>query len=949
VEARPIKDGWYTEKLHNPHRSNKITMKWTVLSLLSFSLCAAGDFSTGQAARLVIGQSPFSAQEQGASDRLLGAVGGVAYGANTLIISDSNILGALPNNNRVLIYNDVNGFVFDPRDTPPQVSGRCNVCVGKASVVLGQEGFDKTDARGATDKTLFNPNGVAYNGRFLAVADRFNNRVLIWRGLPATNQAPATFVVGQANFTTSTPSLSATGLRGPTGVWLDANDGLWVADTANDRVLYYGAITQNGQAARLVLGQSDFGVNQQLGKELDPVVAANSMRAPVSVTTDGTRLYVADLGLNRVLIWNRIPSSNGTGADVVLGQKDFSGRFSNNTPQVCEALNPDESDPAKRVYPSRCSASLSLPRYALSDGQRLFVADGGNDRVLVYRQIPVQNAAKADVILGQLDEQLNQSTDSGAPERVAAADSFKTPTSLAWDGTNLYVSDCFNRRVVVYTPGDFALPLTAVRNAPNPEVYASASVVFDGTIRENDEITLTIGSNLDKDEEGNPIEVKHTYKVRANDKFEDIIDGFVELINGGAGNPYALARPFKEQQALLLQARQPGPAGNQTTLSYTINPSDSLFLVNLSGSTFNGGQDAAFVAPYALSAILGDDLTDQTSEVQDLTKPLPTDLAGVEFFVDGLRAPLAYVSPTRIVAQLPRELYGSRTASGVLRVRRQEGTVQVSTAVAIRVIGFNPSIYSDTSEQPSPGLAFHLSSAGTATIDVGGGTMPKDNIAVVVIRGREHRYTIKENDTKEIVRDELVKIINENDPEVRAFAGGTFVRIRLQARIEGPEGNGIPISTRVLAPDGRDALDSGILLTAYNTQTCCANQAGAPVTEENPAVPGETIVVLASGLGVVGPDEAFEAMQNGLPYSGPALNDPQLKDPDSFVSSLAGGKTANVLFAGLRQGAVGVYEVHLELNPDLPTNSKTPLTIAQGFQVSNIVLVPVANPRAAAQ
>ena len=47
---------------------------------------------------------------------------------------------------------------------------------------------------------------------------------------------------------------------------------------------------------------------------------------------------------------------------------------------------------------------MDFPRFALSDGTRLFVADGGNDRVLIYNTIPTQNAAAADVILGQPDE-----------------------------------------------------------------------------------------------------------------------------------------------------------------------------------------------------------------------------------------------------------------------------------------------------------------------------------------------------------------------------------------------------------------------------------------------------------------------------------------------------------------------------------------------------------------
>jgi hypothetical protein len=40
---------------------------------------------------------------------------------------------------------------------------------------------------------------------------------------------------------------------------------------------------------------------------------------------------------------------------------------------------------------------------------------------------------------------------------------------------------------------------------------------------------------------------------------------------------------------------------------------------------------------------------------------------------------------------------------------------------------------------------------------------------------------------------------------------------------------------------------------------------------------------------------------------------------------------------------VGVYEVHLELNTDLPTDPNTEVTIAQSYQVSNIFTIPVVN------
>ena len=39
------------------------------------------------------------------------------------------------------------------------------------------------------------------------------------------------------------------------------------------------------------------------------------------------------------------------------------------------------------------------PRAVLAAGGRLFIADGGNDRVLIYNSIPTTNAAAADLVL----------------------------------------------------------------------------------------------------------------------------------------------------------------------------------------------------------------------------------------------------------------------------------------------------------------------------------------------------------------------------------------------------------------------------------------------------------------------------------------------------------------------------------------------------------------------
>ena len=108
--------------------------------------------------------------------------------------------------------------------------------------------------------------------------------------------------------------------------------------------------------------------------------------------------------------------------------------------------------------------------------------------------------------------------------------------------------------------------------------------------------------------------------------------------------------------------------------------------------------------------------------------------------------------------------------------------------------------------------------------------------------------------------------------------------------------------------------------------------------------PGTPLLLLHGGPGVpsvyLKPLEALALVSTGERYKGVELN-----EPVEFVSSLAGGKTANVLFAGLKRGEVGIYEVHLELNSDLPTNPATQLTIAQDIYVSNIISFAVRNPK----
>jgi uncharacterized protein (TIGR03437 family) len=903
-------------------------------ALLSLCACVglAADFVTGQGARLVIGQKTFTDQQPGASDTLLGGVGGVAFANGTLFVADSNRTGLTPLNNRVLLFPEQS--FPGPLDPIQPYLSRCAVCVGKASVVLGQTDFTSADFH-ITQSGFRLPTAVATDGRILAVADTANNRVMIWKSIPTVNGQPADLELGQPDFTTvlqgSQVVVDNKSFRGPQGVWIQ-NGKLFVADTQNHRVLIWNSIpTQNRQPADVVLGQANFNVAVQPDLTKGASDAhANTLLNPVSVSSDGTRLYVADLGNSRVLIWNSIPTVNQQAADVEIGQKDLDTGIANDVSALCTSTGTDSN--GNPTYPARCGKTMDFPRFALSDGTRLFVADGGNDRILIYNTIPTQNAAAADVILGQPDEfasVVSSFTDLFHPLlRQSAADITPTPTGLAWDGTNLYVTDPANRRVLVFTAGDFLVPINGVRNAASRQIFALGSLTLGGTITVGDIVKVTITGT-------SGTAVEHDYTMVKDDTLATAMTGLAASINSGTGDPAVLAAFEPRLQVIKLVARTPGTDGNNIALAVS-GSTNATFTITASGSTLQGGENAAIIGPGTLITLLGHDLADAAASADLSQDHLPLDLGGVQLYCDGNRSPLLFVSPTQINGQMPFEFLDSNNISCYVRIQHSDGRVVATTAIAVPLDQQNPGIFAFEGDEPRTAIAYHTSSYATGTITVDG-SIEAGDIGTITVGDRSYTYTVQAGDTLASVRDAFVALINSNpDEEVVAVPVAAFNRLQLRAKVTGPEGNGITFGATT---DKGDNDNLFLILTNLSNTLCCANRAGSPVTQANPAVPGETILVYGTGLGTVEPSEATQAEDTGAKFKGPALNTPR-----AFVSSLAGGSTANVISANLAPGMVGVYEVRLSLGLGTPPSPLTQLTISQDIYTSNIVTIPVVDP-----
>lgn len=236
------------------------------------------------------------------------------------------------------------------------------------------------------EKTFFGPRGAALmkkNGP-LWVCDTGHHRLLGWKVMPTNDRTPANWVIGQKDFNAEgrngKTTVSASSVNVPTGICVCGN-GMAVADAWNHRVLIWRSLPEdNNVPADLVLGQADFTSHEaNHGKDH---ATANSMHWPYGVFWQNDHLFVADAENRRVLIWNDMPTENNQPADVVLGQHNFDIR--------------DENAGAE---PS--AMSMRWPHGITIWRDHLCISDAGNNRIMIWKNLPTSNGVNCDYVLGQ--------------------------------------------------------------------------------------------------------------------------------------------------------------------------------------------------------------------------------------------------------------------------------------------------------------------------------------------------------------------------------------------------------------------------------------------------------------------------------------------------------------------------------------------------------------------
>ncbi|MFA6338753.1 MAG: putative Ig domain-containing protein [Candidatus Paceibacterota bacterium] len=313
-----------------------------------------------------------------------------------------------------------------------------DIKITDAALITADGMIGHYDINGNPDYTAFalptNEQGLALpqascintTTHYLFVTDKLNSRVLAFSLDSNNNPASTTasYVLGHSNFYSYDTGTTQSTLNNPTGIACDSNSNrLFVADGSNNRVMIFDVSTiTNGENASNVLGQFDF-------THSTASTTQNGLSSPQGLTFDPTnnRLFVTDKTNNRVMVFNVATSTitDGKAASNVLGQTTFTVATSGKTS-------------------IKIKGPIGADYDSVSD--RLFVADSGNNRVMVF------NVATSTITDGKAASNVLGQTDFVSSVSDTTQSNLSSPRGLSFDSASnrLFVADNTNNRVMVF-------------------------------------------------------------------------------------------------------------------------------------------------------------------------------------------------------------------------------------------------------------------------------------------------------------------------------------------------------------------------------------------------------------------------------------------------------------------------------------------------------------------
>lgn len=382
-----------------------------------------------------------------------------------------------------------------------------------AEMMLSGFGFNN-----AGGNSVFNHcSGIATDGIHLFLADRWNNRVLIWNSIPQSN-TPPDLVLGQDNFSTNDPGDDLNKMNWPGSVSVSGNGKLVVADSYNNRVLVWNTMpTKSGEAADFAITSSitwpwgvwtngqklaisslegvkiwnNFPTNSSKAYTI-LVTANNEFGTPRTLTSNGDFLMVGDHnskatnGPQGNFVWKSFPTTNTAYSFFMTDPKDknyawLQGAITSDSSLFAlgNQLHFWKDLPDSASQPPTFSLNYKFNGGDGSDmaiaGNKVFVSCMNDNRVFVFDSIPTLATDQPDFVLGSTD--INTNT-------LKTNHFITNPVPLS-DGEHLFVSSDFDRTLSVWNQlptvsGTFPDTVISLQEAPWDNELKGDTLVLAG-------------------------------------------------------------------------------------------------------------------------------------------------------------------------------------------------------------------------------------------------------------------------------------------------------------------------------------------------------------------------------------------------------------------------------------------------------------------------------------
>ena len=494
-----------------------------------------------------------------------------------------------------------------------------------ADIVLGQIDMFANLAQGSTGRAtgMNSPTGIACDSQGnLYVADTGNNRVLRYPK-PLSQPAGLAFpdmVIGQTSLSGKSANaggISATSLAlalsqiTNTGIAIDSAGNLWVSDTANNRVVRYPAALlqkgQNGPIADLVIGQNDFVSRIQA----TTVTSKTNLIQPLGLSFDATgHLLVVDSG-RRVLVYPAGVATNGV------------------------ALRIMGLDPTVSTSGQQTAISLNVPFGVTGTSAGIVVADSGNNRLMVFPSVETwptegtQLSPTATAVIGQTNF---TSVKANQGQGDSSAGSFNFPSQAAFSGSELFVADSQNNRVLVFNVSPTGVTNTASRVIGQLDFPYNATNLIEGKefqLASNIATTSPLGTAI-LDQSVSPP------RLWVADSLNNRILGFKDFTRAKNGDKADIVIGQPDFFRSLVNyptndATQPNAQGLRFPTGLTVDSAGNLFVADTGNSRilrfpspFDSGKNALQSADLVLGQI---NFTSTVTDPTDRTMSAPISLA----------------------------------------------------------------------------------------------------------------------------------------------------------------------------------------------------------------------------------------------------------------------------------------------------------------------------------